>query len=73
MTQINCSSADKQEFDSLKPDEMTQKEFIGELLAAYRRDNGEIVDVAALVDRIEKQVASEIELAAYRGVTEGLE
>jgi len=51
---------------------MTHDEFVQELLAAYRRDNGEIVDVDDLVDGIEKQVAANVELAAYRGVQDAL-
>jgi len=57
---------------ALKPDELTHDEFVQELLDAYRRDNGEIVDVDDLVDGIERQVATKIELAAYRGVQDAL-
>jgi hypothetical protein len=52
---------------------MTYKDFTDELVAAYRRDNGEVVDVEKLVDGILERVATNIELAAYRGVTEALE
>jgi len=51
---------------------MTHDEFVQDLLDAYRRDNGEIVDVDSIVDDIEKQVAANIELAAYRGVQDAL-
>jgi hypothetical protein len=45
---------------------------VQELLAAYKRDNGEIVDVDSIVDDIEKKVAANVELAAYRGVQDAL-
>jgi hypothetical protein len=73
MTSLNVDRKVKEEFDELKPDGYTQSEFIEELLAAYRRDNGEIVDVGAVVEQITKQTASEVELAAYRGVAQALE
>ena len=73
MTSISISNQTKTEIDELKPEDMTYKEFADELVAAYRRDNGEIVDVDKLVDVILKRVATNVELAAYRGVTEALE
>jgi len=69
---ITISDDDKAEFTELKPDDMTQKEFVAELLDAYRRDNGEIVDVGAIVDNVEKQIAAEVELASYRGTRDAL-
>jgi len=69
---ITISDDDKAEFTELKPDDMTQKEFVTELLDAYRRDNGEIVDVGAIVDNVEKQIAAEVELASYRGTRDAL-
>jgi hypothetical protein len=73
MASISISNNTKTEIDDLKPDDMTYKEFADELVAAYRRDNGEVVDVDAMVDVILKRVAANIEVAAYRGVTEALE
>jgi hypothetical protein len=72
MSSISVSNQTKSEFDELKPDEITHDEFVQELLDAYRRDNGEVVDVDDLVDGIEKQVATKIELAAYRGIQDAL-
>jgi len=69
---ISCSDKDKEEFQKLKPDDMTQKEFVSELLDAKRRDDGEIVDVGAIVDDIEKQIAAEVELSSYRGTRDAL-
>jgi len=69
---ISCSDTDKDEFQALKPDDMTQKEFVSELLDAKRRDNGEIVDVGKIVDNVEKQIAAEVELASYRGTRDAL-
>lgn len=73
MTSINVDRSTKEDFDDLKPDGLTQKEFVAELLKVYRRDNGEIVDVAAMADKITKETASEVELAARRGVGQALE
>jgi len=73
MSSISVDRQTKSEFDELKPKDMTHDEFVQELLAAYKRDNGEIVDVDDLVDRIEKQVAANVELAAYRGIQDALD
>ncbi|UXF49964.1 hypothetical protein 7841G3A2_26 [Haloquadratum phage sp.] len=72
MSSISVDRQTKSEFDELKPEDMTHDEFVQELLAAYKRDNGEIVDIDDLVDGIEKQVAANVELAAYRGVQDAL-
>lgn len=72
MSSINVNTETKTEFDELKPDELTQDEFVQELIAAYRRDDGEIVDIDEIVDEINHQIAAEIELSAYRGTKEAL-
>lgn len=72
MTSISVADTTKSEFDELQPDELTQDEFVQALLDAYRRDNGEIVDVGKIVDNVEKQIAAEIELASYRGTRDAL-
>jgi hypothetical protein len=73
MTSISVDDSTKREFDELKPDELTHDEFTQELLAAYRRDNGEVVNVDELVDEIRERVATNVELAAYRGVDDRLD
>jgi hypothetical protein len=72
MSSISVDRQTKSDFDELKPEDATHDEFVQELLAAYKRDNGEIVDVDDLVDGIEKKVATNVELAAYRGVQDAL-
>lgn len=72
MPSVGISDSDKREFDERKPDGMTQQEFTHELLAAYRRDNGEIVDVDAVVGGITRRTASNVEIAAYRGVSQAI-
>jgi len=69
---VSVSDDDKAEFQEMKPAEMTQKEFFAELIDAKRRDDGEIVDVGAIVDDVQKQVAAEVELSAYRGTRDAL-
>jgi phosphatidylserine/phosphatidylglycerophosphate/cardiolipin synthase-like enzyme len=73
MSSISVNNDTKREFDNLQPDDMTQDEFTQELLDAYRRDNGEVVNVQELVDDISKQIGASIELAAYRGTSEAIE
>jgi N-acyl-D-aspartate/D-glutamate deacylase len=73
MTSISVKRETKAEFDELQPEGHTQDEFVEELLAAYRRDNGEIVDVEQMVEEITEQTAARMELAAYRGTQEALE
>ena len=72
MSSISVDRQTKSDFDDLKPDGMTHDEFVQELLDAYRRDNGEVVNVDEIVADIEKQVAANVELAAYRGVQDAL-
>jgi len=73
MTSISISEDTKTEFDERKPADLTHDEFVQELLAAHKRDNGEVVDVQALVDDVNKQTAASVELAAYRGVSQAIE
>jgi hypothetical protein len=70
---ISVSQATKQAWDDCKDSSQTHDEFAQHALDCVARDQGEIVNVGELVDQIELQVASEIELAAYRGVTEALD
>jgi len=72
VSSISVDESTKAEFDELKPDNLTHDEFVDELLAAYRRDNGEIVNPAEIVDDVTKQTAAEVELAAYRGTRDAL-
>jgi len=74
LTQINVSDADKDRFDELKPSEKTQKEFFAEVLATFENADETItLDTKRLTDRLKESVASEVELAAYRGVMEAIE
>jgi hypothetical protein len=68
------SDADKDRFDELKPSEKTQKEFFAEVLATFENADETItLDTERLTDRLKESVASEVELAAYRGVMEAIE
>jgi len=74
LTQINVSQDDKDRFDELKPSEKTQKEFFAEVMATFENADETItLDTERLTDRIKESVASEVELAAYRGTTEAIE
>lgn len=72
MSSISVTASTKSDFDDLQPEEWTQDEFVSELLAAYRRDNGEVVNPDNIADAITKQTAASVELAAYRGVRDAL-
>jgi signal transduction histidine kinase len=68
------SQDDKARFDELKPSEKTQKEFFSEVIATYENADETItLDTERLTERIKESVASEVEVAAYRGVQESLE
>ncbi len=73
MAGISISESTKSEFDEHKPDELTHDEFVQELLDAYRRDNGEVVNIDEIVEQITQKTASHMEIAAYRGTLEALE
>jgi len=74
LSQINVSDSDKDRFDELKPSNKTQKEFFAEVMATFENaDETVTLDTERLTERIKESVASEIELAAYRGTTEAIE
>jgi hypothetical protein len=74
MSQVGCSSSDKERFDELQPESMTQKEFVSELLDVYEhRDDKVVIDTEEIIEELRHGVASEIELSAYRGVKEAIE
>jgi hypothetical protein len=74
MSQVGCSSSDKERFDELQPENMTQKEFVSELLDCYEnRDEKVTIDTDEIIDELRAGVAAQIELAAYRGTKEAIE
>lgn len=73
MSQINVDKSDKKEFDRLKPDDSTQAEFFHEVLGAYKRENGEPIDIQELVKEIDATLNSRWEIAAYRGAKDAIE
>jgi len=73
MSSISVQASTKSALSDLKDDDETWDEFVQSLISAYKRDNGEMVDIDEMVERIDKRVASNVEVAAYRGVQEGLE
>lgn len=74
MSQVGCSNQDKERFDELQPEGMTQAEFVSELLDCYEtRDDKVVIDTDEIIESVEHGVASEIELAAYRGTKEAIE
>jgi len=73
MSSISVSDSTKSDFDELKPEDLTHDEFVQELLAAFRRDNGEIVNVDELVQEIKERTITNVEIAAFRGTKEALE
>jgi hypothetical protein len=74
MSQVGCSSSDKERFDELQPESMTQKEFVSELLDCYEhRDDKVVIDTEEIIEELRHGVASEIELAARRGTKQAIE
>lgn len=73
MSSISCRTSAKNEIDELKPDDMSYADFVEELIAAYKRDDGEIVSPEKLVEEIKQQIATNVEIAAYRGANEAIE
>lgn len=70
---VSINDDTRSEWDELKSDDQTHDEFAQELLDAYRRDNGEIVNVDEIVEQINARVASNVEVASYRGTAEALD
>jgi len=74
MSQIGISNDDKERFDELQPESMTQAEFTSELLDAYEhQDDKVVIDTDEIIEAIRTGVASEIELAARRGTRSAIE
>jgi len=74
MSSISVSEQDKERFVELKPDETTHKEFFAEVLRTYENAEETVaIDTDAIRADVVERVASEVELASYRGVSEALE
>jgi len=71
---INCKEDTKDTFDRLKPEGMNHDEFVAELLETYEHADEPVrIDSDKIADEIKESVASEVELSAFRGVTEAIE
>jgi len=71
MPQVSVSDADKERFDELKPADSTHKEFFSEILRTYENaDETVSIDTETIIDRIKKEVVSDVEVASYRGCKE---
>jgi len=76
MTAISVSDKTKDEFDELKPDDYTHDEFVSELMQVYKTQDTELAIetiVDQLTDEIGDSVATEAELASYRGTKDAIE
>lgn len=74
MSSINVDRETKDLFDELQPDDTTQAEFVAELLETYQKDvDGVVINPDEIAESIKEQVATQVELAAYRGVSEAIE
>jgi len=74
MPQVSVSEEDKKRFVELKPSEKTHKGFFAEVLATYETaDETVSLDTERITEQIKQSVAAEVELSAYRGVTEAIE
>lgn len=74
---VNVDDDTKARFDELQPDNMTQAEFVAELLDHYEHsDDDGMADLLAVLDRLdelEERLGAKAELGAYRGVTDAIE
>lgn len=73
MSSISVRASTKSMLSEMKSDDETWDEFVQSLISAHKRDNGEVVDIDAMVDAIIERVASNVEVAAYRGTKEALD
>lgn len=70
---VNLKPDTKSRFDRLQPDELTQSEFVAELLDHYEAgDDPVIIDHEDIEQHIESAM-SVAEAAAYRGTKEAIE
>jgi len=70
---ISVSGETKRKWDERKPADYTHDEMAQHALECVARDDGEIVNIDEMVEEINHRIATEVELAAYRGVKEALE
>lgn len=73
MPSINADENTKDRFDRLQPDDSVQTEFLADCLDAYELVDNSEIDMSEVLDRVEVSVASQAELAAYRGARDALE
>ena len=73
MPSLNVDPQTKQRSDELQPNNLTQDEWVNELLDAYEHgDDPVVIDTEEIVEKAAVEVASKCELAAYRGCKEAL-
>lgn len=63
----------KDRYNDLQPDDLTQAEFMAELLDAYEIVEDSQVDVEEIMEMIDLRLGTQVELAAYRGSKQALE
>jgi len=74
MSSISVSESDKDRFVELKPSEKTHKEFFADILHTYEHAEETVeIDTDAIRADVVESVASQVELAAYKGVSEAIE
>jgi len=72
MTKTVNADGCKDEFNQLRPDDMTQAEFLAELLDCYRL-HGDAMTWSELVGELNETVGVASELGAYRGSKEAIQ
>jgi len=74
MSSVSLSTDTKRLWDELKPDDATHDEFAQMLLETYQKDvDGVVIDPDEIAEEIKAQVATQVEIAAVRGVNEALD
>lgn len=68
------SDSDKDRFDQIKNSDETQAECFERILDRFENaDEPVVIDVDEIAERIDEKVASNVEVAAYRGIVDALE
>jgi len=71
---ISVKTQTKDRWDSLKPEDMTHDEFTHAVLDAFEHgDDPVVIDVDEIVAQAAVKLSGQVEVAAYRGITEALE
>lgn len=73
MSPVACSDSDKEWFEEFQNEDETQAEAFSRMVAQVKAYNGTPVDPEELAEELAHTLIPQVEVASYRGVSEGLE